>query len=256
MPYVDSGAARIYYESKGAGRALVFAHGAGGNAASWWQQVPHFSDRFQVITFDHRGFARSASDPAQFSPVHFDADLIAVLDDANVQKAHLVCQSMGGWTGVRAAVNHPDRVASLTLANTPGAIYSDALRDQMRTLVPRPAGADLTAMTLGAPYKAANPAGAHLYSAIAAFNTTPMPLHKLMAREVFIPAERLRPFPVPVQMIASDLDVTFPLALLEATAAEIDAEVVVIEGAGHSTYFEAPAEFNAAVDRFLKRLGD
>ncbi|NJN51442.1 MAG: alpha/beta hydrolase [Gammaproteobacteria bacterium] len=159
MPYVDSGAARIYYESEGAGPALVFAHGAGGNAASWWQQVPHFAGRFQVITFDHRGYARSASDPAQFSPVHFDADLIAILDDLDVAKAHVVCQSMGGWTGVRAAVNYPDRILSLTLANTPGAIYSDALRDQMRTLVPRPADADLTAMTLGAPFKQQNPAG-------------------------------------------------------------------------------------------------
>ncbi len=254
MPYVDSGAARIYYESRGTGPALVFAHGAGGNAASWWQQVPHFRDRYQVITFDHRGFARSASDPAQFSPIHFDADLIAILDDLEVGRAHVVCQSMGGWTGVRAAINHPDRVASLTLANTPGAIYSDALRDQMRTLVARPAGADLTAMTLGAPYKARNPAGALLYEAISAFNTTPMPLHKLMARDVFIAPERLQPFPVPVQMIASDLDVTFPLALLKATATQIGAEVTVVAGAGHSTYFEDPAAFNAVLDRFLARL--
>jgi 3-oxoadipate enol-lactonase len=251
MAYVDSGAARIYYESVGTGPALVFAHGAGGNAASWWQQVPHFSDRYRVITFDHRGFARSASDPAQFSPVHFDADLMAILDDLEVDRAHVVCQSMGGWTGVRAAINHPDRVISLTLGNTPGAIYSDALRDQMRTLVARPAGADLTAMTLGAQYKRENPAGAHLYQAISAFNTTPMPLHKLMAREVFVEPERLRPFPVPVQMIASNDDVTFPLALLRATAALIDAPVTVVEGAGHSTYFERPTAFNAAVDAFI-----
>ncbi len=251
MAYVDSGAARIYYEAIGDGPALIFAHGAGGNAASWWQQVPYFADRFRVITFDHRGFARSASDPAQFTPVHFDADLIAILDDAGAPRAHVVCQSMGGWTGVRAAANYPDRIASLTLANTPGAIYSDALRDQMRKLTARPADADLTEWTLGAPYKTANPAGAQLYRAISAFNTTPMPLNKLMAREAFVAPEKLKPFPVPVQMIVSDLDVTFPPALLRATAALIDSPVTLIEGAGHSTYFERAADFNAAVDAFI-----
>jgi 3-oxoadipate enol-lactonase len=56
-----------------------------------------------------------------------------------------------------------------------------------------------------------------------------------------------------VQLIASDLDATFPLPLLAATAATIHAELVVIEGAGHSTYFEKPAEFNAAVEAFLAR---
>jgi pimeloyl-ACP methyl ester carboxylesterase len=76
-----------------------------------------------------------------------------------------------------------------------------------------------------------------------------------MTREAFVDPARLSPFPVPVQMIASDLDVTFPLALLRATAARIGAPLVVIEGAGHSTYFEKPAEFNDAVASFLANHG-
>jgi 3-oxoadipate enol-lactonase len=158
---------------------------------------------------------------------------------------------MGGWTGVRLAVNHPKRVRALVLGNTPGAVYSDALRDQMRTLVARTPGSDLTVMTLGAPFREADPAGAYLYSAITAFNTTPMPIAALMARDAFIAADRLRPFPVPVHLIASDLDVTFPPGLLQATAALIGATITMVEGAGHSTYFEKPLEFNAIVRGFL-----
>jgi 3-oxoadipate enol-lactonase len=255
MPYVDSGAARLFYEATGSGPALLFAHGAGGNAASWWQQVPHFRDRYRVVTFDHRGFGRSACAREHFSPVHFEADALAILDDAGIEQAHVVCQSMGGWTGVRLAVAAPRRVASLTLANTPGAIYSDALREQMRRLTRVPPSDDLTAMTLGAPYKAQNPAGAYLYQAITAFNTTPMPIDRLMTREAFVDPARLTPFPVPVQMIASDLDATFPLPILEATAALLGAPLVVVAGAGHSTYFEKPAEFNAAVSDFLAGCG-
>ena len=253
MPYVASGRAKIYYDAVGTGPALLFAHGAGGNAASWWQQVPHFRDRYRVVTFDHRGFGRSTCAVDDFSPVHFDADALAILDALGVERAHVVCQSMGGWTGVRIATAAPARVASLTLANTPGAVYSDALREQMRTLVNRPPSGDLTAMTLGAPFKAANPAGAYLYQAITAFNQTPMPIDRLMTREAFVDPAKLDPFPVPVQLIASDLDATFPLPLLEATAASTRAKLVVISGAGHSTYFEKPAEFNAAVESFIAR---
>lgn len=72
---------------------------------------------------------------------------------------------------------------------------------------------------------------------------------------MFIERSRLSPFPVPVHMIASDLDVTFPLVLLEATARSIGAEVTVVKGAGHSTYFEAPQAFNAALDSFLAGIG-
>jgi len=253
MPTLKTTNAEIYYEATGNGPAILFAHGAGGNAASWWQQVPEFARDHRVITFDHRGFGRSRCAPERFSATMFDRDALAILDAERIDKAAVVCQSMGGWTGVRLAVNHPERVRALVLGNTPGAIYSDALRDQMRTLTARPPSPDLTAMTLGAPFKAEHPAGAYLYTAITAFNTTPMPIAALMSRDAFVPAERLKPFPVPVHMIASDLDVTFPPALLGFTAALIGAKVSMVDGAGHSTYFEKPVEFNAIVRDFLAR---
>ena len=254
MATLKTAGAEIYYEATGSGPALLFAHGAGGNAASWWQQVPEFARNHRVITFDHRGFGRSRCSVEQFSASAFDADALAILDAEKIDRAAVICQSMGGWTGVRLAVNHPRRVRALILGNTPGAIYSDALRDQMRTLTAaRPQAPDVTAMTLGAPFRDANPNGAYLYTAITAFNTTPMPLAALMARDAFIAPERLRPFPVPVHMIGSDLDVTFPPALLKATAALIGAPITMVEGAGHSTYFEKPAEFNSVVRDFLAR---
>ncbi len=251
MPVIRTNGAEIYYEAIGSGPAILFAHGAGGNAASWWQQVPAFAIDHRVITFDHRGFGRSRCRPEDFTARAFEGDALAILDAEKVERAAVVCQSMGGWTGVRLAVNHRDRVRALVLGNTPGAIYSDALRDQMRTLTSRPPGGDLTPMTLGAPFREANPAGAYLYSALTAFNTTPMPIAALMARDAFIDADRLKPFPVPVHVIASDLDVTFPPALLTATAQSIDAGLSMVRGAGHSTYFEKPLEFNAIVRDFL-----
>ena len=81
----------IYYESRGPADApcVIFAHGAGGNAASWWQQVPIFAEKYRVITFDHRAFARSVCSADQFSVLQFENDAL--------QKAYL---SHRAWHGI------------------------------------------------------------------------------------------------------------------------------------------------------------
>ena len=63
MPKVQVNGIELYYEVHGDGPALVFAHGAGGNHLSWWQQVPVFSRRYCCVTFDHRGFGQSPDVP-------------------------------------------------------------------------------------------------------------------------------------------------------------------------------------------------
>ena len=68
MPSIATPDASIHYEVYGEGPPLVFAHGAGGNRISWWQQVPHFARRYRVIVLDHRGFGRSRCEPGDFRP--------------------------------------------------------------------------------------------------------------------------------------------------------------------------------------------
>ena len=95
MAYTNNGDVELYYERHGeTGPGLVFAHGAGGNATSWFQQVPEFSGDFSVVVFDHRGFARSPCPVEQQSALHFEADLFAVMDAAGLDDATIVCQSM------------------------------------------------------------------------------------------------------------------------------------------------------------------
>src|SRR3990172_6186112 len=60
MPWTPVNGIRLYYQSYGTGPALVFAHGAGGNHLSWWQQVPFFAARYRCVVFDQRAFGRSA----------------------------------------------------------------------------------------------------------------------------------------------------------------------------------------------------
>ena len=122
MPYVNSNGTEIYYESTGAGPAIVFAHGAGGNAAIWFNQIAHFKSKYQCITFDHRSFARSPAPDSTLTIPNFRDDIFAIMDHLEINKAHLVGQSMGGFSALRCALDNPDRVSSLTLSCTPGGI--------------------------------------------------------------------------------------------------------------------------------------
>ena len=261
MPYAKNGAINIYYETYGLaethglaeGDNLVFAHGAGGNATSWWQQVPAFAATHRIAVFDHRGFARSVCPPEQQSAAHFEADLVAVIDAAEMDQAVIVCQSMGGWTGVRAAVNRTDRVRAVLLANTPGAIQNETTVANMAQMAERLAAAGgLVNRAYSPEFAERNPAGAVLYRQISAFNTQARP--NIRDASVYVRAEAVKATGLPFLVLSSDLDPLFPPDVLESVAADIDAPITRIDGAGHSTYFEKPDAFNAVLRDFLAGL--
>ena len=83
----------MFYECHGTGPAVVFAHGAGGTHLSWWQQIPFFSEHFQCVTFDHRGFGRSRDVGDKPGQRAFVQDLLNLLDHLDIQKACLLYTS-------------------------------------------------------------------------------------------------------------------------------------------------------------------
>lgn len=257
MPWAKSGdGIDIYYEAHGleeaAAPCLVFAHGAGGNATSWFQQVPAFAASHRIAVFDHRGFARSICPAEQQSAAHFEGDLATVMDAVGMDRATIVCQSMGGWTGVRAAVNRRDRVEAVFLANTPGAIRNDVTVANMAQMAERLAAAGgLVNRAYSEEFGARNPVGALLYRQISAYNTQARP--NIRDDSVYVSPDQVKATGVPFHMLSSDLDPLFPPDVLQSVAADIDAPMTHIKGAGHSTYFEMPDEFNAALRAFLDR---
>ena len=167
MPSVRSHGTSIYYEEQGAGPALVFAHGAGGNALSWWQQVPFFARDHRVICFDHRGFGRSACEPEAFQPSWFADDLRAILDALELPQAAVVCQSMGGWTGLRLALEQPQRVRCLVLGGTPAGVFSPRVLEAAAGVGQRLASEGVSGAAALAPdFPVREPALAFLYDQI------------------------------------------------------------------------------------------
>ncbi len=251
MATVETEGASLYYETHGEGPAVVFAHGRGGNCASWWQQVPHFAKHFKVIVFDHRGFGRSRCDNDHFEAEYFPRDIAAILDAEGIGKAALVCQSMGGWGGLKLAVTQPERVAALVLANTPGGLdtpkVTAAIAHIASGAIPPGTG------QIGKSFVAANPEGTYLARQISGLNSNfPRSFNRLTSAKA-VSLQELEGYAVPTLAITSPEDVLFPPEVMEEVAARLPgARLEVIPGVGHSTYFEAPEVFNALVLGFLK----
>lgn len=123
MPFARSAdGTRLYYESQGAGPALLLLAGQCCDHREWERVAQDFTREFQVITWDYRGTGQSDKPAAPaYSTRGFAADAIAVLDDLAVERAHVYGVSMGGRVAQWLAIDHAHRLHALVLgATTPG----------------------------------------------------------------------------------------------------------------------------------------
>ena len=164
----------LYYERVGAGAPIVFLHGLGGNHLSWWQQVPYFMRSFECITVDQRGFGLSRDTDGVFNRAHA-SDLGALLDYLKIDKAVLIGQSMGGWTIVGYALEHPECVAAMVMADTPGGIFTPDMKfEAPRTPLPVDASPPIGSLpTYAADYFTKHPEMAFLYDEVRVLGARP-----------------------------------------------------------------------------------
>ena len=80
------------------------------------------ADRYQVIAVDMRNHGESPHSMTMDYPV-MAADIVELLDDLALPKAHLLGHSMGGKVAMQVALNQPDRVASLIAADIAPVTY-------------------------------------------------------------------------------------------------------------------------------------
>jgi 3-oxoadipate enol-lactonase len=258
MPTLRTAETDLYYETHGNGPAIVFAHGAGGNHLSWWQQVPHFRDRFTCVIFDHRGFGQSLDlRPIEQRP-RFDEDLAALIDHLGLPEVRLVAQSMGGWTCLGYAVTHPERVRALVMADTMGGLTSPELQAARDTARARVGAQTLESGAYSPGFKQRNPAGAFLYDSIRNLNPpreeslgSGTPMNRLA-----VSAEQAAALTVPVLFVEGENDVLIPPEVIRVAQGMIPgARLAMVGDAGHSVYFERPSEFNALLDSFFAEVG-
>jgi 3-oxoadipate enol-lactonase len=250
---------KIHCERAGTGPALLLLHGIGSNTRSFRQQLEGLSDAYAVIAWDAPGYGRSEDPVAPFSLADLADRAVELLDELEIDVAHVLGLSMGGVIAQLVYHRHPRRVRSLILADTTpggGAVAEPERTARVRqrldafdrlgprgmaeqrapNLVRPEAPADLIA-ELTSIMAEVRPAG-YRSAAIALGNTDLTP--------------KLSGIGVPTLVIHGEQDAVVPLDTGRMLADSIPgARLVVISDAGHVSNQEQPAAFNSAVRAFL-----
>lgn len=119
MPYINNRGVRIHYEVEGDGPPLVLGHGFGDSVKGWYDYgyVSVLRNCYQLILIDGRGHGDSDK-PHAPEAYALDAranDVIGVLDALEIDRAHYLGYSLGGWVGLGLAMYAHERICSLML---------------------------------------------------------------------------------------------------------------------------------------------
>nr|WP_242453936.1 alpha/beta fold hydrolase [Bailinhaonella thermotolerans] len=130
---------RLSYQVRGDGPPLVLLPGQA-NDHHWWDGVrADFERSYRTITFDYRGTGDSDKPDEVYTTRGFALDVLAVLDEVGVERAHVYGTSMGGRVAQWLAADHPGRVGALVLGCTsPGGAHGvERSREVHRALAQR-----------------------------------------------------------------------------------------------------------------------
>lgn len=134
---------KIAWERRGAGPPVLLIHGLGYARWGWGPVLPGLAERFEVLLFDNRGIGESDAPPGPYTVAEMAADTVQVLDEAGVERAHVVGTSLGGMVAQELALSSPERVDRLVLAcTTPGGTDAHAMPAVTVKLMAEVAGLD------------------------------------------------------------------------------------------------------------------
>lgn len=262
MPHADVNGQRLFYEDSGDGEdVIVFSHGYLMSHAMFGAQVAALGDRWRCIAWDERGHGQTVTTPEPFTYWDSARDLLGLLDHLGIEQAVLAGMSQGGYLSLRAALTAPDRVRALVLIDTQPGLEDPAKvggYDQLIEAWLAPGGPSqeivdtVATIILGPDYADA----ARWMDA--AKQTPPETMRQIYAtlrtREDDVTA-RLAELTMPALVIHGEHDLSIDLDVARWFAEELpDAELVVIEGAGHATNLTHAEAVNPPLEAFLARL--
>lgn len=129
MPMIDADGCliNVAVEGRDGGPTLMLSNSLGCTLQMWEPQMKALTQVFRVIRYDRRGHGKSGVPPGPYSMERFGRDVLAVLDDLNIEKVHWCGLSMGGMVGQWLGANAPGRVDKLILSNTSSYFADKAL---------------------------------------------------------------------------------------------------------------------------------
>ncbi|MEI6099399.1 MAG: alpha/beta fold hydrolase [Alphaproteobacteria bacterium] len=261
MPYSKSGTA---YDLNGPPEApvLVLVHGLGLTRGTWDAFVPHLARNYRVVTYDLTGHGESPLPSERPDLTILSGQLVRLMDELSVDRASIIGFSLGGMINRRIAIDHPSRVASLVILNSPHERSPEAQRlvEERAAQTAEGGPAATIDSTLerwftpefltSAPDKVAQ-ARAWV---LANDPVTYAAFRQVLATGVI---ELIRPTPaimVPTLVMTCENDSGSTPAMSKAIASEIaGAETLIVPGLQHLGLIERPELFTQPMLRFLAR---
>jgi pimeloyl-ACP methyl ester carboxylesterase len=250
----------IGYDDEGNGEPLVLVHGHPFNRSMWRPQVERFAaGGWRVIAPDLRGYGESAVVPGKTPLDVFARDIVALLDRLGLDDVVLGGLSMGGQIVMEAHRLFPHRIRGLVLADTSPVAETDEgrrARNEMADRLLREGMAPYAEEVLHKMVAPHNVGPAR--EVLAMMRTTPpegaaAALRGRAERPDYVAS--LARAAVPALIVVGSQDEFTPLRDAELMHERIpDATLAVIDGAAHMPNLERPAEFNAALQRFLDAI--
>ena len=272
MPYATTADnVKLYYEEAGKGTPILFVHEFAADYRGWEPQMREFGKRHRCITYSARGYTPSdvPSDPTAYSYLHVMRDCVAVLDHMKIDKAHLIGLSMGGYTALQVALNHPARVRSLVLAGTGSGFERDYVAEHHKS---SRAVADLfesegsarVAETYGrgpsrVPFEIKDPRGFAEFLARFAEHDARGSANTSRGFQGSRPSlldfeDAIRKLTIPALIVVGDEDERCIKSSLFLKSAIAASGLVMFPKTGHVVNLEEPDLFNAVVADFLGRV--
>jgi len=272
MPYaITPDKVKLYYEETGQGAPIVFVHEFAGDHRSWEPQMREFGKRYRCIAYAARGYTPSdvPVDTEAYTYKHVMRDCVAVLDHLKIDKAHLIGLSMGGYTCLQVALNHPGRVRSMVLAGAgSGSVRSETaeFHKSSQALSERflREGSKAVAETYGlgpsrVPFLVKDPRGFAEFSRMLAEHDAQGSANTSRGFQGGRPSlydfeGEIRKLTIPALIVVGDEDdrCIEPSLFLKKTLSA--SGLVMMPKTGHVVNLEEPDLFNQAVGDFLARV--
>ena len=272
MPHIvtDDGVT-LNYEASGSGDPILFVHEFAGDIRSWEPQMRHFSRRYRAIAFNARGYPPSdvPADPNAYSQRRACDDIRAVMDGLNIDQAHVIGLSMGGFATLHFGFEYPERALSLVVGGCgygaePGReeqfrAETTATAEKIRRDGMAVVGATYAMGPTRVQFRNKDERGWTEFEAQLRDHSTEGSANTMMGVQRLRPSlydlgDKMTALTVPTLIITGDEDEPclapglFMKRLIPSSA------LVVLPRSGHTINIEEPAMFNSVVDDFLHQV--
>jgi len=262
MPICNINGATISYSDQGQGLPLVLLHGFPLDSRMWEGQVADLSSRYRVIAPDLRGFGKSAPGSA-FTMQSLADDVRALLVELNALPCALAGLSMGGYVALNYVHRYARDLRGLILIDTraegdttQGKEGRQKMIDLVRAKGSKAVADQMEAKMLSPDTLAKRPQQARALRRMMESCSPQTIEHALAAmRDRPDMTGELPSIAAPTLIIVGDADSITPPGVAQEMQKRIPrSQLVTIQGAGHMSPLEQPAQVNRAVRNFLQGL--